>query len=487
MAGENLAFQDRAEKNEAVTPRRLWRRRTFLQIASVGFGAAAVGSLLAACGGGAQTASAPTTAPAKPAEASKSAAASEKPAAAAAPAFAGGGSLKILIRSHFVPAFDDWFDKWAADWGAKNKVEVSVDHIQAQNLPEKWAAEVAANGGHDLFAFSQGGAVNVYNKQLIDLSEIAEDLGKQHGGWIEPVAKNVGMFEGVWKGVPDFFIDFPVMYRTDLFEANGLKPVDTWDDLLKAGVVLKGKGNPIGLAINQKSNDANNSWHAMLWSFGVGYAREDGRMADLKTPEMKDALRFAVELYQKAMTDEVLSWDDTGNNQGLISGRISWTLNPVSALYTIEKEKPDLAKSFALTNPLAGPKARYALGSVQTLGVMNWSQNVAAAKAFIVDYYGVYLEGVKVSGGYNQPLLRDFRKKPMAVLGEDPRLTVLQDFDQVLRVVGHPGPPTPAAAEVEANWIVPLMVGRAVQGSIDDAIDWGATRVEQIYKKYNMA
>lgn len=463
MSPENSGSQDAAPRTEADP--RLWSRRRFLEITAAGFGGVAVASLLNACAGGAPAA-APTAVPTG--------------------AFTGGGSLKLLMRSHFIPAFDEWLDKFAADWGTRNRVDVTVDHILAAQLPAKWAAEVASNAGHDLFGLTQGGAVNVYNKQLVDLSDIADDLAKKHGGWIEPVAAKIGTFEGRWKGIPDFFIDFPVMYRKDLFDANGLKPVDTWEDLLKAGTVLKGKGNPVGLAINQQSNDANNSWHTMLWSWGVHYAREDGKMANFNTPETKEALKFAVELYQKTMTDEVLSWDDTGNNQGLISGRISWTFNPISALRTIEKEKPDLAPAFAFSGPPAGPKARFALASVGTWGVMNWSQNVGAAKAFIAEYYAHYAEGVRVSEGYNQPLLKDFRKKPMPILGEDPRLTGLQDFDQVLRVVGHPGPPTPAAAEVESNWIVPLTVGRAVQSNVDEAADWAATRIEQIYKKHNM-
>src|SRR5205809_2602694 len=86
--------------------------------------------------------------------------------AASTGAFTGGGSLKLLTRSHFIPAYDVWLDKWVADWGAKNKVDVTVDHVLAGDLPAKWAAEVSANAGHDLFGFTQSGAVNVYNKQL---------------------------------------------------------------------------------------------------------------------------------------------------------------------------------------------------------------------------------------------------------------------------------------------------------------------------------
>jgi len=82
----------------------------------------------------------------------------------------------------------------------------------------------------------------------------------------------------------------------------------------------------------------------------------------------------------------------------------------------------------------------------RVLGAWLWTRAVrAAAKAFLLDYYQVLPDSIKASTGYNQPVLKDFRKKPMAILGEDPKLNPLQDFDQVARAVGYPGPPTAAA------------------------------------------
>src|SRR6185437_3404208 len=102
-------------------------------------------------------------------------------------------------------------------------------------------------------------------------------------------------------------------------------------------------------------------------------------------------------------------------------------------------------------------------------------------KALLAEYYAAYLDGVKASVGYNQPVLLDYRKKPMMILGEDPKLQSLQDFDKAARVVGHPGPPTPAAAEVEQNWIIPLMIGQAVQSeNVDTAVEWATQKIEAI-------
>ena len=475
-------------------------RRQFLRVSVLGLGGLTVASLLAACGGAGPSAApgkpaetkpaeaakpaAPAAAPAKPGEAAKPAA-DAKPAQAAPGGFTGGGSLKLLMRSHFVPAYDVWFDKWAKEWGEKNKVAIEVDHILAGELPPKWAAEVATGDGHDVMGFTQSGAVNVFNKSLVDVGDLVKQVGDAHGGWVDPLAKNIGTYEGVWKGLPGYFIEFGANYRKDIFDANNLKPFDTWDDVLKGGKILKEKGNPIGIAINQKSNDANNSWQGVLWSYGAGYVKEDGKTVNINSPETKEAVKFALDLYKNTMTNEVLSWDDTGNNQMLASGRASWIQNPISSLRTIEKDNPELAKKIYISNAPAGPKGRFASVSVSIWGIMSWSKNVPAAKALMAEYYNVYLEAVKASQGYNQPILLNYRKKPMAIIGEDPKLELLQDFDKAARVVGHPGPPTPAAAEVEQNWIIPLMIGQAIQTeNVDAAVDWATQKIEAIYAKY---
>jgi multiple sugar transport system substrate-binding protein len=241
----------------------------------------------------------------------------------------------------------------------------------------------------------------------------------------------------------------------------------------------------MGIAINQKSNDANNSWSSLLWSYGASYVKEDGKTPAINSPETKEAVKYALQLYKDAMTNEVLSWDDTGNNQMLASGRASWIQNPISSLRTIEKDNPDLAKKIYISNTPAGPKGRFASVSVDVWGIMTWSKNQAAAKALLTEYYAVYPESVKQSEGYNQPVLLEYRKKPMLVLGTDPKLEALQDFDKAARVVGNPGPPTPAAAEVEQNWIIPLMIAQAVQSeNVDQAVDWATQKIEAIYAKY---
>ena len=77
------------------------------------------------------------------------------------------GTLRIIQWSHFVPAYDKWFDNiYIKRWGEANDTEVLVDHINQADIPARAAAEVAAQSGHDLFFFLSPPAA--YEDQVIN-------------------------------------------------------------------------------------------------------------------------------------------------------------------------------------------------------------------------------------------------------------------------------------------------------------------------------
>src|SRR5256886_9391144 len=130
-----------------------------------------------------------------------------------------GTNLRILVWSHYVPAYDVWFDKFTKEWGEKNGVKVRVDHIPHLELPARYAAEFAAGAGHDLIYFVGQILTGHYYRNLVDLSDLAERLGKKYGGWME-AAKSAAQVGGKWYAVPDYFISIPILWRKDLFDQN---------------------------------------------------------------------------------------------------------------------------------------------------------------------------------------------------------------------------------------------------------------------------
>ncbi len=490
-------------------------RRVFLG----GAAGAAVTAILAACGGSNATATpkaaAGTSAPAAAGTTAATTAATKAPAAttttgsaaaggsaATAPAagsavattgdpnakYAGpviekGGTLKLLMWAHYVPAYDDYFDKWATDWGTKNGLKVTVDHVPTNTVVTKAAADVAIKGGHDLTQLQFPTDDHLFAENLVDVSGPATYLEKKYGGYIA-AAKDVAMVNGVWRGVPDFVIPYPGIYRKDYFDAAGItKPVDTWDDLLKAGTALKKAGHPVGLGINQGSFDSSSHMNSILYGFGGKWIEKDGKTIAINSPETKDAINYVVELFKNAMTPEVLGWDDSGNNLLLASGAGSFIMNPISAYLSSKKEIQD-ASLFSL--PPAGPKGRFMVASgPYSWGVWNWSKQQGAAQQLIVDHMDDWLNGQKANQGYELPTTNAWLKKPMPVLSDVPKFGILQDTinDQSTVIFGYPGPPDTNAAQVNNTYLINQMFAKAVNGATPaDAIKFAEDQLKTIYK-----
>src|SRR5215471_6044321 len=234
-------------------------------------------------------------------------------------ALADNNSLSIVQWSHFVPEYDAWFDKFAKDWGEKNKVAVTVDHIPVQNVPARAAAEASAQSGHDLFGFNGSGGAHLYRKFFIDVADLIKQTEKKYGQ-VSTIGKQLGYNadDGSWSAFPDFYINFPGMYQKSLWGEIGVVP-DTWDNLRIGGAKLKAKGHPVGISLGH-SNDPSTTWRGLLWSYGASEQDESGKKIILDSKAAVEATKYVVALDKEAKTYEVLSWNDSSNNQYIASG-----------------------------------------------------------------------------------------------------------------------------------------------------------------------
>jgi multiple sugar transport system substrate-binding protein len=421
---------------------------------------------------------------AQPGAAPTAAASAAATAAASSAAKKLAGSLSIIQWAHFVPAYDVFFDKWAKDWGTKNGVSVSVDHIPIADLPARAAAEAAQKSGHDIMGDFAQGYASLYASLNVDLTDLVDGVGKKYGGWI-PAAEAVAKVNGKWLALPDFFVPFPSLWRKDQFTQAGMPDgPGSWDDLLKAAPKLKAQGHPPGTAYSQTS-DGEHTWRSLLWSFGGSYFAKDGKTVAIDSAETRDALKWAKDFYQY-MDPAVLSWGDADNNTCLQSGRCSWIYNPISAYRTIEDQNKDLVKDVYVNLPMKGPKAQICSIQWTQYRVWSFSKNVDAAKQFLIDYSDNWSDEFTASKGYDNPFLKDHAKKPMPVLGPDPKLTTLQDIPSMIQPFGYPGPAGVAAAEVlNTHVITDMFTEYAARGkTLDDAIGGAAKRLQAISDKY---
>jgi multiple sugar transport system substrate-binding protein len=405
-----------------------------------------------------------------------------------APAQIKGTTLRILQWSHFIPAYDTWFDtKFTKEWGDKNGVKVRVDHIPHLELPARMAAEFAAGAGHDIIMNGSSILTRLYHKSLADLSDIYGGIGKKHGGWI-PAAGPLVEVDGHQYGIPMFYILLPMLWRKDLFDAAGLKAPDTWELARVAARTLKAKGHPTGIQFSQCA-DANLNWRSLLFSFGGAEADPSGENILIDSKETREALRFAKALFDEGMTPEVFSWDDASDNRYLASGVASWIHDAISAYRTTEDTNPDVFKNTHIALEPAGPSGkRVSVSAANVYMVWKFSKNQQAAKEFLTHFMDNGKEGMVQSRGYNMPYLFGDAVKPMPIIGADPKMQILQDFPKIVAFYGYPGPFTTPIQEVVNLFVLPDMFTRVARGqAVEDVVKWGVGEYRRIFAKYKKA
>jgi multiple sugar transport system substrate-binding protein len=401
-----------------------------------------------------------------------------------APAQIKGTALRILQWSHFVPAYDVWFDALVKNWGEQNGVKVRVDRIPHLELPSRLAAEFAAGAGHDLIYFVGTILTGQYYKNLVDLTDIADKIGSKWGGWI-PAAIPISVAQGRWYAIPDFYIVAPMIYRKDLFDQSNLKAPDTWELTRVAGRTLKAKGHPCGIAFSH-CNDANLFLRSVVFSFGGQEADPSGQNILLDSKETRDGLRFLKALFDEAMTPEVFSWDDASDNRFLASGVACWVHDAISAYRTTEDSNPKVfANCHLALEPAGQPNKRVSIANPNAYAIWKFAKNIPAAKEFLLFLADQWSDAMGGSRGYNMPFIKNAYQKPMPIIGSDPKLQILQDFPNIVSFAGHPGPFTTPVQEIVATFVFPDMCTRVARGqSPDEAINWAMGEYKRIYAKY---
>ena len=333
-------------------------------------------------------------------------------AAVATPAILSGrasaaGTLKILQWSHFVPAYDQWFDPWAKKWGASKGVEVTVDHVGFADVVPRATAEVAAQSGHDVHMFI--GLASAFEEHVVDVGDVVQTLEKKHGPQVELAKRSTyNPFTKKHFALSDMWVPDPGDYLKSIWTEVGMPngPV-TWEDLVKAAPEIKKKRPemqiPIGIGLSQDI-DSNMAVRDILWCFGGSIQDKDGNVV-LNSPETLSALEYAKRLYGVGMTQAVLSWNAASNNQALNARETSYILNSISAYRTAQDNKLPVADDIFFTPALKGPTGIQLASEHVMSGYVVWkfSKNQDVAKEFLVALVDASRESMTASTLYNFP------------------------------------------------------------------------------------
>lgn len=407
------------------------------------------------------------------------------------PAHAAKKTLKVMQWNHFVPAFDEWFNKtFIKEWGEKNDTEVIVTNVGMTSIESRALAEISKKQGHDLCMFLSPPAS--YEDHVIDHRDVYAECERKYGKPLEIAFKST--YNPITKkyfGFSDSYVPDPVNYRKDLWDDVGVTP-DSWDAIREGGRKIKQKhGIPVGIGMSNEL-DSSMALRSILHSFGGSEQSADGQ-SSLKSRNTLEALKYAKALYTDTMTDEIFSWDASSNNRLMLAGKGSLTLNAISVTRTGESEKIAVASQILLGRPARGPAAQLGVMHLMNAYVIwKFARNIGGAKKFLVDLAGKSREAFLASGFYNFPTFPQLVPDLKQLVANDPKANpqdkyaIFTDADKWTVNVGYPGYANGAIDEIWKEWLLPKMFADAASGRLtpEAALDLYSGQTAKIFDKW---
>ena len=263
-----------------------------------------------------------------------------KAADVAAPDFKieSGARLAMLRPVKFVQPDEDVFRANAKRFSDATGVEVKVDFVGWEDINQQTAVTANSGAGPDvIIGFSS--SPHIYTDKIIELTDVADYLGKRYGGWLA-MAERYGKKAGgnAWIGIPFGASGGPLLYRKSILQSIGYDKVP--DDM--AGVLdvckkLKAAGKPpAGFALGNAVGDGNGFAQWILWSHGAALLNEQGEVI-INSKETIAALKYLKELYPTFIPGTT-SWNDVSNNRAYSAGEISLTANGVSLYFSMKND-----------------------------------------------------------------------------------------------------------------------------------------------------
>src|ERR1700712_1384612 len=394
--------------------------------------------------------------------------------------------LRVLRWSRFVQGDIDAYMKNVQAFTAKTGIEVRVDNEGWEDVRPKAAVAANTGAGPDIILSTNDDA-NLYPDKLLDVTDVAEYLGKKYGGWYPSGELFMRPDGKKWLGLPLGASGSLIVYRESMVKAAGFDTFPkTTDDFLKLYKALKEKGTPGGMALGNATGDS--VWcNWLVWAFGGKLVDKSNKVV-IDSPETQKALEYGKELYATFIPG-TLSWLDPNNNKAFLDGQISYTNNGISIYVAAKNSTDPKVKEMASdiqhasfpVGPVGVPTESHLYFNQM---IMKYTKYPQAAKEFLrfmmeQEQFEAWLNG---AGGYiAQPLAAYAQSK---IWTSDPKNTPYRDAVKNLRPAGYAGKLGYASAGAAADFIIVNMVAEGISGSKTpkEAMERAQKRAERYYK-----
>lgn len=395
-----------------------------------------------------------------------------------------GAKLSMLRPVKFVQPDEDVFRANAKRFTDKTGVEMKVDFVGWEDINQQTAVTANSGAGPDLIiGFTD--SPHIYQDKLIELTDVADYVGKRYGGWLY-MAEKYGKKHGTnsWIGIPFGASSGPLIYRKSILKQVGYDKVpDDMPGVLELCKKLKAAGKPAGFALGNAVGDGNGFANWILWAHGASLLDEKGEVI-INSKETIAALNYLKELYPTFIPGTT-SWNDVSNNRAYSAGEISLTANGVSLYFSMkndpatkavaeDSEHQLLPKGVAPTAPMGG----LCINAM----VFKHSKFPNAAKAFLAfmlesEQYEPWLNAN--SGYWSQPLAA---YADAAVWNGDPKVQLFKDVMNSKFYTGYKGPISQASGAVNTDYVLVNMCASVCTGEATPQA--AAAEAERRAKRY---
>lgn len=418
-----------------------------------------------------------------------------------APAVRQAVDLRLWILKTYVEPTNQAIEASVQRWAQQNNATATVEYFTFEDMQTRYVAAIENGNTPDIGQLETGAPARFSGMgQLLDLTDFAAEIEGEFGALPENLSA-VATVDGRTYALPWYVMPaFWYVWR-DVFEENGVELPETYDDVLAAAAELTRPSEGFwGLGHSwNRTTDGYGVMQSLMYSHGARWATEDGAYQSIRTPEMQAAMEWAAAIYGPDLQpSDAISWTGSSNNEAYVAKKIAQTSNGPSVTYALETavaEAQDAEdrklREAALENHLAlpmpaGPDGRRMWAVAMSYGIFGNTQNPDAAMSLVrhllsPDETQMVTE---VSSGQFVPILSQAREasRDYFMSGGPNYETFFGSVDN-FAATGWPGPPTPAAAEVQASNVLTDMPARVIIDgqTVDQALEFGDARIKEIY------
>ena len=217
-------------------------------------------------------------------------------------------------------------------------VEIRVDFVGWEDIRQQTAVAANTGAGPDII-IGWAEDPHIYADKLIELSDVAEYLGKRYGGWtfLGREVRQEGQHQQLDRPSPSA----AAPARSAIASRPSRRPASTsipndHAAFLKLCQELKKTNKPAGFALGNAVGDGNGFANWLLWSHGGYLVDEDGKVA-INSKETIEALKYLKELYP-TFVPGTLAWGDPSNNRAYAANECWLTANGVSLYFALKND-----------------------------------------------------------------------------------------------------------------------------------------------------